>query len=155
MRVLTALTLTLTAACAGVFFLCILGGRGLRWGKTGMSLILPVLEASQRLVDDAVYDTMKRNLNKREVATPAELLSFSKLTEPSSRAISRAAEIMETSLQALRLEHSQHPMDAVPEDLLSLVANLSGCLPHMLPPKCPDSCLANKYRLITGACNNR
>ncbi|VTJ77219.1 Hypothetical predicted protein [Marmota monax] len=45
--------------------------------------------------------------------------------------------------------------DAVPEDLLSVVANLSGCLPHMLPPKCPDSCLANKYRLITGACNNR
>nr|XP_027793567.1 thyroid peroxidase [Marmota flaviventris] len=127
-----------------------LGGR-----KTGMSLILPVLEASQRLVDDAVYDTRKRNLNKREVATPAELLSFSKLTEPSSRAISRAAEIMETSLQALRLEQSQHPMDAVPEDLLSVVANLSGCLPHMLPPKCPDSCLANKYRLITGACNNR
>uniref|UniRef100_A0A8C6A778 Thyroid peroxidase n=1 Tax=Marmota marmota marmota TaxID=9994 RepID=A0A8C6A778_MARMA len=155
MRVLTALTLTLTAACAGVFFLYILGGRGLLWGKTGMSLILPVLEASQRLVDDAVYDTMKRNLNKREVATPAELLSFSKLTEPSSRAISRAAEIMETSLQALRLEQSQHPMDAVPEDLLSVVANLSGCLPHMLPPKCPDSCLANKYRLITGACNNR
>lgn len=45
--------------------------------------------------------------------------------------------------------------DAFPEDLLSTVADLSGCLPHMLPPKCPNSCLASKYRLITGACNNR
>uniref|UniRef100_A0A8D2JRS9 Thyroid peroxidase n=1 Tax=Sciurus vulgaris TaxID=55149 RepID=A0A8D2JRS9_SCIVU len=96
-----------------------------------------------------------RSLDKRELATPAELLSFSKLVEPSSGAVSRAAEIMETSLEALRLQQSQLPLDAFPEDLLSTVANLSGCLPHMLPPTCPTSCLASKYRLITGACNNR
>lgn len=35
------------------------------------------------------------------------------------------------------------------------MASMSGCLPHMLPPQCPDTCLADKYRLITGACNNR
>lgn len=45
--------------------------------------------------------------------------------------------------------------DVLSEELLNLIANLSGCLPHMLPPKCPDTCLANKYRHITGACNNR
>lgn len=45
--------------------------------------------------------------------------------------------------------------DVLPEDVLSTIANLSGCLPHMLPPTCPDTCLANKYRLITGACTNR
>ncbi|MBZ3870951.1 Thyroid peroxidase [Sciurus carolinensis] len=96
-----------------------------------------------------------KSLDKREVTTPAELLSFSKLAEPSSGAVSRAAEIMETSLEALRLQQSQLPLDAFPEDLLSTVASLSGCLPHMLPPTCPTSCLASKYRLITGACNNR
>lgn len=36
-----------------------------------------------------------------------------------------------------------------------MIANISGCLAHMLPPRCPDTCLVNKYRLITGACNNR
>lgn len=47
------------------------------------------------------------------------------------------------------------PADAVSEALLSTIARVSGCLPHMLPPQCPDTCLASKYRLITGACNNR
>lgn len=47
------------------------------------------------------------------------------------------------------------PADALSEDLLTTIAEVSGCLPHMLPPKCPYTCLANKYRLITGACNNR
>lgn len=45
--------------------------------------------------------------------------------------------------------------DVLPEDVLNTVANVSGCLPYMLPPQCPDTCLADKYRLITGACNNR
>lgn len=45
--------------------------------------------------------------------------------------------------------------DALSEELLSTIANVSGCLPHMRPPQCPDTCLADKYRLITGACNNR
>lgn len=47
------------------------------------------------------------------------------------------------------------PPDALSEELLSTIANVSGCLPHMLPPQCLDTCLADKYRLITGACNNR
>lgn len=47
------------------------------------------------------------------------------------------------------------PADAVSEALLAAIARVSGCLPHMLPPKCPHTCLASKYRLITGACNNR
>ncbi|OXB70481.1 UNVERIFIED_CONTAM: hypothetical protein H355_003774, partial [Colinus virginianus] len=45
--------------------------------------------------------------------------------------------------------------DLLSADLLTMIANISGCLAYMLPPKCPNNCLANKYRLITGACNNR
>ncbi|XP_058523361.1 thyroid peroxidase [Ochotona princeps] len=45
--------------------------------------------------------------------------------------------------------------DVLSEEVLSIIANISGCLAHMLPPRCPDTCLVNKYRLITGACNNR
>ncbi|XP_011816377.1 PREDICTED: thyroid peroxidase [Colobus angolensis palliatus] len=109
----------------------------------------------------AHYPPSTRNLKKREILSPHQLLSFSKLPEPTSGEIARAAEIMETSIQAmkrkvnLKIQQSQHPTDALSEDLLSIIANMSGCLPYMLPPKCPNTCLANKYRLITGACNNR
>ena len=47
------------------------------------------------------------------------------------------------------------PLDTLPKAVLDTIANASGCRPHMLPPRCPDTCLARKYRLITGACNNR
>ena len=40
-----------------------------------------------------------RNLHKRDVISPSQLLSFSKLPEPTSRAASRAAEVMEASVQ--------------------------------------------------------
>lgn len=56
-----------------------------------------------------------RNLKKREILSPHQLLSFSKLPEPTSGEIARAAEIMETSIQAmkrkvnLKIQQSQHP----------------------------------------------
>uniref|UniRef100_M3YLC0 EGF-like domain-containing protein n=1 Tax=Mustela putorius furo TaxID=9669 RepID=M3YLC0_MUSPF len=45
--------------------------------------------------------------------------------------------------------------DVLPEDVLNTVTNVSRCLLYMLPPECLDTCLANKYRLISGTCNNR
>ncbi|KAM4867311.1 thyroid peroxidase [Thomomys bottae] len=101
-----------------------------------------------------IYFWCYRELKKREVTAPSQLLSFSKMPEPSTRIVSQAAEIMETSQQVMKGETSW-PTDVLPEELLSMIANLSGCLPYMLPPKCPNTCLASKYRLITGACNNR
>uniref|UniRef100_A0A452TCB6 Uncharacterized protein n=1 Tax=Ursus maritimus TaxID=29073 RepID=A0A452TCB6_URSMA len=97
------------------------------------------------------------DLSKREIPSPSRLLSFSKLPEPTSRAISRAAEIMEASARHYkrRLMRSCFSSDVLPEDVLNTIANVSGCLPYMLPPRCPNTCLASKYRLITGACNNR
>uniref|UniRef100_A0A9L0JIW5 Thyroid peroxidase n=1 Tax=Equus asinus TaxID=9793 RepID=A0A9L0JIW5_EQUAS len=161
MRALVVLGATLAVACAGVLFPFILRGKDLLWGKTEDSHIIRILEESRLVVDNAIYNTMKRNLNKREIISPSQLLSFSKLPEPTSRAVSRAAEIMETSVQVMRrrgylnLKQAQPPTDALSEDLLNMIANMSGCLPHMLPPKCPRTCLADRYRLITGACNNR
>ena len=49
---------------------------------------------------------MPRNLHKREIISPSQLLSFSKLPEPASRAASRAADVMEMSVQeAMRRAH--------------------------------------------------
>uniref|UniRef100_A0A8C3W6L5 Thyroid peroxidase n=1 Tax=Catagonus wagneri TaxID=51154 RepID=A0A8C3W6L5_9CETA len=153
------LGLTLAVACAGAFFASILSRKDLLGGETAASHVPGLVEASRLLVDEAIHATMRRNLHKRGTFSPSQLLSFSKLPEPTSRTASRAAEIMETAVRELKrrvyLTGEQPPTDALSEDLLSTIANLSGCLPHMLPPSCPHTCLAHKYRLITGACNNR
>uniref|UniRef100_A0A667HR18 Thyroid peroxidase n=1 Tax=Lynx canadensis TaxID=61383 RepID=A0A667HR18_LYNCA len=160
MRVLAVLGVALLVACSHRLFPFIRTGQDLLWGRAE-SAVTRAVEESRRMVDEAIYHTMKRDLSERESPSPSQLLSFSKLPEPTSRAVSRAAEIMEASVQAVKtrvygkLRRSQPPTDVLPEDVLSTIANLSGCLPHMLPPTCPDTCLANKYRLITGACTNR
>nr|XP_010590187.1 thyroid peroxidase isoform X3 [Loxodonta africana] len=161
MKALVALGITLILACSEVFFPFIWRGKDVFGGKTEKSHVLSIVEESKVMVDNAIYKTMARNLKKREANSPAQLLSFSKLPEPTSRAVSQAAEVMETAIQAvkrkvyLKPKQSRHPTDVLSEDLLNTIANISGCLPYMLPPKCPNTCLANKYRLITGACNNR
>ncbi|XP_067400986.1 thyroid peroxidase [Emydura macquarii macquarii] len=102
-----------------------------------------------------------RNLRSRGIIAPALLLAFSKFPEQKRQDIFRAAERMKTSMQVLKekihqkQKRSLHPSDLLSADLLNMIANISGCVPYMLPPKCPNNCLANKYRLITGACNNR
>uniref|UniRef100_A0A2K5TRL1 Sushi domain-containing protein n=1 Tax=Macaca fascicularis TaxID=9541 RepID=A0A2K5TRL1_MACFA len=154
MRAWAVLAVTLIMACTEAFFPFISRGKELLWGKYLRSLVY-VLEESKRLVDTAMS-----NLKKREILSHISFCLF-QTSEPTSGEIARAAEIMETSIQAmkrkvnLKIQQSQHPTDALSEDLLSIIANMSGCLPYMLPPKCPNTCLANKYRLITGACNNR
>ncbi|CAI9171494.1 unnamed protein product [Rangifer tarandus platyrhynchus] len=161
MRARAVLGVVLAITCTGAVFSFLLRPGGLLWGETEESRVRGIVEASRLLVDKSIYAAMRRNLHKREVISPSQLLSFSKLPEPTSRAASRAAEVMEASVQEvvrrghLRSGQSQLPTDALSEGLLSAIANLSGCLPHMLPPRCPDTCLASKYRLITGACNNR
>uniref|UniRef100_A0A8C6R058 Thyroid peroxidase n=1 Tax=Nannospalax galili TaxID=1026970 RepID=A0A8C6R058_NANGA len=143
MRALTALAVALVVMGTGIFFPFIWRSRE----------FLKVVESQLRLFFP--ISLCHRNLKKREVSSPTQLLSLAKLPEPTSRAVSQAAEIMETSIQTMKCEKLQLPTDALSADLLGTIANLSGCLPFMLPPKCPDTCLANKYRLITGACNNR
>ncbi|XP_059798303.1 thyroid peroxidase isoform X1 [Balaenoptera ricei] len=152
---------TLAVACAGAVFSFLLRHKDLFWGETEECRVRGIVEASKLLVDQAAYSTMRRNLHKREIISPSQLLSFSKLPEPASRAASRAADIMEMSVQeAMRRAQLGSappgpPTDVLSEDLLKMIAHLSGCQPYMLPPRCPNTCLANKFRLITGACNNR
>ncbi|XP_036904649.1 thyroid peroxidase [Sturnira hondurensis] len=157
-RALAVLGVILVVAGSQVFF-PFLRVKDLLWGKPGDPPVLQVLEESRLLVDGAIYSTLERNLKKREIISPFQLLSASKLPELTSQAVSRAAEIMETSVRAMkrqaRLGRGQLLTDALPADVLSMIANVSGCLAHMLPPRCPDSCLGDKYRLITGTCNNR
>ncbi|XP_023778478.1 LOW QUALITY PROTEIN: thyroid peroxidase [Cyanistes caeruleus] len=123
--------------------------------------ITKAIQKSSSLVNYAAHYDIKRKIQGSGIATPTLLLAFSKFPEQESQDISQAAERMEMSIQVLKQKvcqkhkRSLHPADRLSADLLTVIANISGCLPYMLPPKCPNNCLANKYRLITGACNNR
>ncbi|XP_039766081.1 thyroid peroxidase [Ornithorhynchus anatinus] len=143
------------------FDICIKGKEPKVNEETKESQISNIVEEKKHMVENAIYNTMKRNLKRREVTSPAQLFAFSKSPERASQDVSRAAEIMEASVQAVKGKVGQshkrllHPTDGLPSAVMNIIANVSGCLPFMLPPKCPNTCLANKYRLITGACNNR
>ncbi|MEE6476695.1 hypothetical protein FKM82_011184, partial [Ascaphus truei] len=51
-------------------------------------------------------------------------------------------------LKQISGNHQQDPV-------ISIIANVSGCVPYNSSPLCSNNCLTLKYRLITGACNNR
>uniref|UniRef100_A0A8C3IDS0 Thyroid peroxidase n=1 Tax=Chrysemys picta bellii TaxID=8478 RepID=A0A8C3IDS0_CHRPI len=161
MRVFIFLGVSATMACTALFFSFIQKGKDVFFGETEDTYITSAIQEGANMVDDPIYHTLKRNLQRRGIIAPALLLAFSKFPEQESQDISQASERMETSTQVLekkvhqKQKRSLHPSDLLSTDLLSMIANISGCLPYMLPPKCPNNCLANKYRLITGACNNR
>ncbi|XP_015278580.1 PREDICTED: thyroid peroxidase, partial [Gekko japonicus] len=102
-----------------------------------------------------------QHLQRSRTMTPAQFLIFSKHPEQETQAVSRAAEKMEASIHVLKEKlHQKHkrsllPSDLLSTDVLSKIANISGCLPYTLPPKCPTNCMTSKYRHITSVCNNR
>ncbi|XP_064364587.1 thyroid peroxidase [Dromaius novaehollandiae] len=160
MRVFIILGISAAIAFTAVFFSFLQIDKDIRF-ETEDNCIIEAIRKGSNLVDYAVQYTLKRSIQGKRIVTPTLLLAFSKSPEQESRDISQAAERMEMSIQVLKQEvcqkrkRSLHPTDLLSADLLTTIANISGCLPYMLPPKCPNNCLANKYRLITGACNNR
>ncbi|XP_064002806.1 thyroid peroxidase [Pogoniulus pusillus] len=160
MKVFIILGISAAIAFTSVFFSFLQMGKDSLF-ETEDNCITQAIENGSILVDYATQYTLKRTIQERGVTAPILLLAFTKSPEQESRDISLAAERMEMSIQVMKQnvcqknKHLLHPTDLLSADLLTRIANISGCLPYMLPPKCPNNCLANKYRLITGACNNR
>ncbi|XP_053918946.1 thyroid peroxidase [Cuculus canorus] len=160
MKVFIILGISATIAFTAVFFSFLQIGKDTLF-DTGDNCISKAIQKGSNLVDYTAHYSLKRTIRAKGISTPTMLLAFSKFPERESQDISQAAERMEMSIQVLKQEvcqkhkRSLHPTDLLSADLLTMIANISGCLPHMLPPKCPNNCLANKYRPITGACNNR
>ncbi|XP_006153588.1 thyroid peroxidase [Tupaia chinensis] len=145
-------------ACALVLLVLRGGAPG---GKTEKPDMLSVLEPTTLMVDSAVHDATERNHIKRDARSRAQLLAASTLPMPASSTVAHPAARAMRGPVSPGPAQSQRPPDAAPSGgsclpgVLSAIANLSGCLPLLLPPRCPDTCPASKYRLITGACNNR
>ncbi|NWU35132.1 PERT peroxidase, partial [Hylia prasina] len=161
MKIFIILGFSAAIAFTAVFFSFLQIGKDTIFEQIEDNCIAKAIHKGSSLVDYAARNEIKRTIQGRGIATPTLLLAFSKFPEQESRDISQAAERMEMSIQVLKQKvcqkrkRSLHPTDHLSADLLTMIANISGCLPYMLPPKCPNNCLANKYRLITGACNNR
>ncbi|NWT14787.1 PERT peroxidase, partial [Vireo altiloquus] len=161
MKVFIVLGFSAAIAFTAVFFSFLQIGKDTIFEQIEDNCITKAIQKGSSLVDYAAHYEIKRKIQESGITTPALLLAFSKFPEQESQDISQAAERMEMSIQVLRQKvcqkhkRSLHPTDNLSADLLTMIANISGCLPYMLPPKCQNNCLANKYRLITGACNNR
>ncbi|XP_069778522.1 myeloperoxidase-like [Narcine bancroftii] len=90
-----------------------------------------------------------------------DLLSFFKLPVAETRKAVRAAELMETTIELIRqMVYTQEKIVRNATDLLStldlqVLAKVSGCTTQLQVITCSSSCLSDKYRTISGICNNR
>ncbi|XP_051780693.1 thyroid peroxidase [Erpetoichthys calabaricus] len=125
------------------------------------TIISSSLLESLQLVDRAIKNTIKRSDISSKLPNSIQMLSFLKRAAPESEEVSRAAEIFETTCHIIKKniyqkhKRSINTTDFLTNDELQNIAAISGCHSHLQPPICQKSCLINKYRTITGACNNR
>lgn len=121
-------------------------------------LIISSFHEGLEIVNATLFHTMTR---QRTTRSPMQTFTFLRQAEPWTQEISRAAEFFETSLHILKdRESRRHKRDLTLTEFLSwenvkLIADLSGCLPSTSSVHCPQDYLSDKYRSISGVCNNR
>ncbi|XP_064881099.1 thyroid peroxidase [Oncorhynchus nerka] len=121
-------------------------------------LLFSSFQESLQMVETALCHT---RTERDTLRSPMQLFTFLRQAEPETQEISRAAEVFDTTLYILKDRASRrHKRALVASELVSLedlalIADLSGCPPPVLPAFCHNDCLANKYRSISGVCNNR
>ncbi|XP_029900405.1 thyroid peroxidase isoform X2 [Myripristis murdjan] len=121
-------------------------------------LLISSYQESLQMVDEALFHTRQRRSTSR---SPMRVFTFLRQAEPETLEISRAAEIFETTLQVLKNRvRLRYKRDLAVSELLSqedveLIAELSGCPPPTHPALCLQQNQLDKYRSISGICNNR
>ncbi|XP_054441476.1 eosinophil peroxidase [Pteronotus mesoamericanus] len=112
-----------------------------------------------KLLVDAAYNRTQRRIKQRlrsGSASPADLLFYFKQPVATTRTIVQAADYMHVALglleEKLQRQGSSSPnvTDVLTESQLWLLSKASGCAVRAQEEKC-----SNKYRTITGRCNNR
>ncbi|KAM8812807.1 myeloperoxidase isoform 1-T2 [Rhynchonycteris naso] len=129
-------------------------------GEVETSMVLTCMEEARRLVDKA-YKERRASIKQRlrsGSASPMELLSYFKQPVAATRTAVRAADYLHVALDLL--EGKLRPLtsgpfnvtDALTPAQLNLLSKSSGCAYQDLGVTCPEN---DKYRTITGQCNNR
>ncbi|KAM9001009.1 eosinophil peroxidase isoform X1 [Sarcophilus harrisii] len=128
--------------------------------KVETSVLMSCLEDAKRLVDRAYKQTresVKRRLQSG-TANPMDLLAYFKRPAAGTRMTIKAAEYMHVALNLLEEKlQPQYPgafnlTDVLTPSQLDLLSNISGCASQEKEVKCDQD---NRFRTITGKCNNR
>ncbi|XP_028994547.1 thyroid peroxidase [Betta splendens] len=120
-------------------------------------LLFSSYQESVQIINAALFHSRRRRSSS---SSSMRVFTFPRQTESETTESSRAAEVFQTTLQVLKTRAKRlHKRDVTTPELLSwedveLVAELSQCLPSTHPAVCQHSHL-NKYRSISGLCNNR
>uniref|UniRef100_A0AAY4DGK2 Sushi domain-containing protein n=1 Tax=Denticeps clupeoides TaxID=299321 RepID=A0AAY4DGK2_9TELE len=89
---------------------------------------------------------------------PSDLLAQFKQTGPRTRGHIRAAEVLDNTVELIRemvYTFSLFDLELLsPEDVKNLL-QATGCSSEMQHSACETNCLSNRYRTISGHCNNR
>nr|XP_005992326.1 PREDICTED: myeloperoxidase-like [Latimeria chalumnae] len=129
----------------------------------GSQFVLRSVRKAMQLVDNAykyTREAQKDKITKRSVS-PSDLLAFFKQPVAETRRAVRAAEYMDMTLNLIFSKvHRIHKRSFNATDLLSpsdleVIARITGCAAQTLPTKCSNDCWADRYRKITGVCNNK
>ncbi|XP_037666101.1 myeloperoxidase [Choloepus didactylus] len=124
------------------------------------SVVLTCMEEAKQLVDKA-YKERRESIKQRlrsGSASPMELLSYFKQPVGATRTAARAADYLHVALGLL--ERKLRPLwprpfnvtDVLTPVQLNLLSKTSGCAYQDVGITCPEQ---DKYRTITGMCNNR
>ncbi|KAJ8286765.1 hypothetical protein GJAV_G00043040 [Gymnothorax javanicus] len=128
----------------------------------GRPFILTAVEEAKRVVDAAYKYSREESLSRvqKRSASPADVLRLLKQPARDTRSAVRAADYMDYALSLIqrRVRHlhkrSLNATDLLTPDELNTIADLTGCRARVQPPSCRTTPQINKYRTITGVCNN-
>ncbi|XP_011910328.1 PREDICTED: myeloperoxidase isoform X3 [Cercocebus atys] len=129
-------------------------------GEVDTSLVLSCMEEAKQLVDKA-YKERRESIKQRlrsGSASPMELLSYFKQPVAATRTAVRAADYLHVALDLLERKlrslwrRSFNVTDVLTPAQLNLLSKSSGCAYQNVGVTCPEQ---DKYRTITGMCNNR
>ncbi|KAM3609205.1 uncharacterized protein V6R79_011012 [Siganus canaliculatus] len=123
-------------------------------------------EALQKAMDltDGAYtrssERVKTSLSE-DALRPSDLLAQFKHIEATTRTQVFAAELLDNTVELIREMVYTHTMvQPNPHELLSdgdveTLLQVTGCSAELQSPSCGSDCLSERYRSITGECNNR
>ncbi|XP_054631836.1 eosinophil peroxidase [Dunckerocampus dactyliophorus] len=125
-----------------------------------------VEEALHRAIEltDAAYAHTSQRMTKSlsdGALRPTDLLAQFKQTETRTRTHIRAAELLDNTVELIREMVYTHTMtqpsshDLLSEEEVNNLLQATGCLAQLHTPSCPTGCLSERYRSISGQCNNR
>ncbi|XP_068574237.1 thyroid peroxidase-like [Cebidichthys violaceus] len=124
---------------------------------TVRELLISSHQESLQIVQEGSLHSRQR---RSSPLSSTHVFTLLRQTEPETLEISRAAEVFQTTLQVLKnTARQRYKRDVTAPELLSWedverIAELSKCPPVTHPAICLQSPL-NKYRSISGLCNNR